>query len=249
MSKNNNLDNSKNNFLSSIELYYSTHLNENEIFISGEELHHIKNVMRHKTGDEIFITDGKGKIFRSIIEFLSKDVAKCIIKEKYLYENKFSKYVFCIPRLKNNERFEFAIEKCVELGITNFLFFESERTIAKGFKVERIKKLLLSSMKQSLQAWLPESEFIDNIADLKNYEGDKILFEQKSEMLLKDFLINKNNTTLNNKIYFIFGPEGGFSENEITKIQPTAILRITKNRLRSETAIITAASLLPTLIQ
>ncbi|MDH7604818.1 MAG: RsmE family RNA methyltransferase [Melioribacter sp.] len=249
MSKNKSLDNSTNNFFSDIELYYSTHLTDNEIFISGEELHHIKNVMRHKTGDEIFVTDGEGKIFRSRIEFLSKEAAKCLIKEKYLYENKFSNYVFCLPRLKNNDRIEFAIEKCVELGITNFLFFESERTIAKGFKVERIKKLLLSSMKQSLQAWLPKANFIKNITDLKNYEGDKILFEQKSEMLFKDFLIDKKNLLPNNKIYFIFGPEGGFSENEITKIQPTALLRITKNRLRSETAIITVASLLSTLIQ
>jgi len=249
MSKNKKLDNSTNNFLSDVELYYSIHITDNEIFISGEELHHIKNVMRHKTDDEIFVTDGKGKIFKSIIEFLSKDEAKCIIKEKYLYENKFLNYVFCIPRLKNNDRFEFAIEKCVELGITNFLFYESERTIARGFKVERIKKLLLSSMKQSLQAWLPEADFIKNITDLKNYEGEKILFEQKSEMLLKDFLIDKNKLSTNNKIYFIFGPEGGFSENEIAKVNPTFLLRITKNRLRSETAIITAASLLSTLIQ
>jgi len=244
-----NLSNSTNQYLSDKELYYSSYLTNNEIFIEGEELHHIKNVMRHKVGDEIYITDGCGNIFRSRIDSISKNTAKCLIIEKFIYDNKFSNFVFCIPRLKNNERLEFAIEKCVELGITNFLFFESERTIARGFKKERIKKLFLSSMKQSLQGWLPKADFINNLFEINKYEGKKILFEQKSERFFRDFLLDKKNIEDKNKFYFIFGPEGGFSENEISKINSPVLLRITPNRLRSETAIITAASLLSTLIQ
>ncbi len=235
--------------LSNIELYYSTSIINNEIFISGEELHHIRNVMRHRIGDKIFVTDGKGKIYKCAINYVTKKEIKCIIEEQYIFNNNLSNIIFCIPRLKHTERFELAIEKSIELGISQFIFFESERTIARGINEERINKLLISSMKQSLNAWLPVWVFINNIDELNKFEGKKIFLTQDSEIILSDYLIKNRDEIISNKTYFIFGPEGGLTEKEIDSITNSISLRITKTRLRSETAIISTASLITALIQ
>lgn len=236
-----------NKILYDIELYYSpSEPNNNKITIKGEEFHHIKNVMRHNIGDVIYITNGCGNIYRGRINLVAKNKVECSIEENIFNEDKFSNIVFCIPRLKNQDRFEFAIEKCVELGITNFLFFESERTITKGIKLERIQKLLLSAMKQSIRSWLPTAKYIGKIIELKNYEGQKILFDQKSDNLFFNFIKEKKEIIETKKHYFIFGPEGGLSKKEIESFDSAEIMRLTENRLRTETAIITAASIIAT---
>ncbi len=119
-------------FLSDIELYFSPKLiSDDKVIIDGDELHHILNVMRHKEGDEIFITDGIGNLFKAKLYTITNFKIECKIVEKKYFSNKFDNIVFCIPRLKSNDRFEFALEKSVELGINNFIVFESERTVAK----------------------------------------------------------------------------------------------------------------------
>ena len=138
--------------LSNIELFYSKPENfrEDEVILEGDECRHAVKVMRHHMGDEIFITNGEGKISNGNINEILKDTLSVTIKKEFIYENKFSGVTFCLPKLKNPERFEFALEKCAELGITNFIVFESERTVSKAYKLDRWHKILLSAMKQSL---------------------------------------------------------------------------------------------------
>lgn len=234
--------------LSDIELYYSQNQTDNFIRIDDEETHHIINVMRHKIGDKLFVTDGKGYIFTTAICNLEKKKVVVEIIQKENYKNILSNYVFCIPRLKNSERFEFALEKCVELGITNFLVFDSDRSIARGDKSERWKKILISAMKQSLRAWLPNVEYCKTLEELTLKSGKKIFFDQKGDSSLIEYLSNVENKS-EEIHYFVFGPEGGYSNEEYEIIRNEQKIRLTENRLRSETAIITTASLLAMLIQ
>jgi 16S rRNA (uracil1498-N3)-methyltransferase len=232
-------------FLSDIELYYSlTPVVENIITIGGEECHHIVNVMRHAVEDKIFVTNGNGLIYETSIQSLSKKNVTVAIEQTYKYENSFSNICFCIPRLKNADRFEYALEKCVELGITNFIVFDSKRTIAKGDKTDRWQKILTSAMKQSLRSWLPNVRYAKSIAEISKLDGKIILFDQNSEMTLNSFIpiLNSQLATLN--CFFIFGPEGGFAEDEFKTQSVEYRVKLTENRLRSETAIIMAGSVL-----
>jgi len=228
-------------FLSDTELYYSPKIiSTNRVIIEGDELHHLKVVMRHNEGDEIFITDGIGNLYKTELMSISKSGAECSIIEKKYIDNNFENIVFCIPRLKNNDRFEFALEKSVELGITNFIVFESERTVAKGDKTEKWQRFLISAMKQSLHTWIPKIEYRNSIKFLLDINDSKIVLDQKAKTKLSEYLtMNKNK-----KEYFIFGPEGGFADTEIERIKPNFELRLTDNRLRSETAIVSTASLI-----
>jgi len=228
-------------YLSNIELYYCSSLTENEqIFqLTDEEYHHSTNVMRNKVGDSLYATDGNGKIYEGIITSIEKKSISVRVLKFNILQNRLKHFTFCIPNLRNPDRFKFALEKCTELGITNFILFNSERSVSKGFNIDRINKILLSAMKQSLKSYLPKVNILESVKNFKDLSVEKVLFEQKSKSKLSD---KKFDTS--KEFYFVFGPEGGFSEKEILDIQPTLILNLAENRLRSETAIIKVASIL-----
>ncbi|MHB8931286.1 MAG: RsmE family RNA methyltransferase [Melioribacteraceae bacterium] len=240
-------------FLSDVELYYTNKpIIGNQIPIEGEECHHISNVMRHNVGDSIYVTDGFVTIYKSSISSIEKKKVVADIIESTKYENKLAGIWFCIPRLKSADRFEYALEKAVELGITNFIVFDSTRTVAKGEKIERWEKILIAAMKQSLRAWLPKVSYVKNISEIFKLAGTKILFDQNANQTLNSFLSINNSKFAISNYFFIFGPEGGFTEDELGLSTEGGMenselrIRLTENRLRSETAIVTAASLLST---
>jgi len=228
-------------YLSNIELYYCSSLTENEqIFqLADEEYHHATKVMRNKVGDSLYATDGNGKIYEGIITSIEKKSISVRVLKFNILQNRLKHFTFYIPNLRNPDRFKFALEKCTELGITNFILFNSERSVSKGFNIDRINKILLSAMKQSLKSYLPKVNILESVKNFKDLSVEKVLFEQNSESKLVD-----KNFDTSKEFYFLFGPEGGFSEKEILDIQPTLILNLADNRLRSETAIIKVASIL-----
>lgn len=235
-------------FLSDIELYYCDEIDSsnNSVTISDDEVYHAINVMRNSEGSILYVTDGKGAIYKTEIIEIRKSEVSLAILNVHRYQNDFANIFFCIPRLKNKERFEFSIEKCVELGITNFIIFESDRTVSKGDKRDKWHKMGISAMKQSLRAYLPDFVFEESIDSLVLKRTDKknkiYLLDQKAENhFLK--IIDEVFSGIQNS-YFIFGPEGGISERELYILKEASFVRLTGNRLRSETAIISAGILL-----
>ncbi|MCL5029903.1 MAG: 16S rRNA (uracil(1498)-N(3))-methyltransferase [Bacteroidetes bacterium] len=232
---------SDSDYLSNIELYYTTPnlCSDNEASIIGDDYQHITKVMRHKTGDQIFVTNGLGKIFIGGIKAIDKNSVTISVIQQKVYKNKFEKVFFCLPKLKSQERFEFALEKCTELGITNFIVFESARTVSKSKKIDRWDKIIISAMKQSLRSFKPIIISSNSLNEITEKEGEKIVFEQNSD---KNFLA-LNIDSLKN-YFFIFGPEGGLTEDELDLFDKKNIFRLADNRLRTETAVIKCASLL-----
>jgi 16S rRNA (uracil1498-N3)-methyltransferase len=94
-------------------------------------------------------------------------------------------------------------------------------------------------MKQSLRAWMPKVSYANNISEIYKLDGTKFLFDQKAE---KNFLSTLNSQFSIGNCFFIFGPEGGFSEEELRMANLELRIKLTDNRLRSETAIVAAAS-------
>jgi len=227
------------NRLSNIELYYSSRkeISDETISLTGNEFKHAVKVMRSKIGDAIYITNGAGLIFKTEILSIKKDKLSAKIIETIKTENKFVNIFFCIPKLKNPDRFKFAIEKCVELGVTNFIIFESKRTVAKGMNIIRWEKIALAAMKQSLRAYLPKIKLAKNLSDIAELNGEKIIFEQNAERKFQFDL------EVDEKHYFIFGPEGGLTVDELKLFDTDLIYSLSDHRLRSETAIVKAASL------
>jgi 16S rRNA (uracil1498-N3)-methyltransferase len=242
-------------FLSDVELYYSNKVVGDKIELDGDEHHHIKDVMRHCVNDEIYVTDGCGNIYETkIVELGKRNLFVEIVSTKS-YERNLANITFCIPRLRSADRFEFALEKCVELGITSFIIFDSKRTVAKGEKIERWQKIVTAAMKQSLRPWLPDVSYKKSVEEIKKLDGVKVVFYQQADLLLYTYLEQIHQSPITNH-YFIFGPEGGLSEEELRIVPDECIckdiepdmqadilrIKLTDNRLRSETAIIAAAT-------
>ncbi|MEJ5261887.1 MAG: RsmE family RNA methyltransferase [Ignavibacterium sp.] len=226
-------------FLSNIELFFSEEITDKKISLRDDEFIHCVKVFRYKSGDKIFVTDGNGKIYYCKISETHKNFLDAEILTYIVQKIKFPQIHFCIPLLRNKDRFRFAFEKLIELGITNIVIYKAERSVKEKFNLEKFKKIAIETIKQSLQANLPEIKILQSIDELISLQGDKIIFEQNSE---NRFDRNFINTTTAN--YFIFGPEGGLSENEINLLRDAQKFSLAENRLRTETAIIKAASIL-----
>jgi len=225
--------------LSDIELYYTSpeYVKSEKVTLNGDEFYHAVNVMRNSVGELIHITDGEGTIYRTEIVEITKSNLSAVIKDKFKYENRAENIWFCIPQLKNPDRLKFAFEKCVELGITNFILFSSKHTISKKNNSEKFLRTTFAAMKQSLRAFLPKivSSSFDEII---KFPGTKILFDQNTKSVFD------GDVNLKEPTYFLFGPEGGFDETEINSVRPENRFALSANRLRSETAIIKCASLI-----
>lgn len=226
--------------LSNVELYYAPeeNISADRIVIDGDEFKHAVLVMRNVVGGVIYVTNGIGSIFKNEIVSIEKHILKAKILEEIKRENELYNITFCIPRLKNPDRLKFAIEKSVELGITNFILFDSERTVSKSSNINRLEKIALAAMKQSLRAFVPKIKILDSLKSISLLTGEKILLEQNAKW---EFVFTNNNKE---GYFFIFGPEGGLTENELNLFDEARKFSLGDHRLRSETAIIKCASLL-----
>ncbi|HED06478.1 MAG TPA: 16S rRNA (uracil(1498)-N(3))-methyltransferase [Ignavibacteria bacterium] len=229
------------NFFSNIELYYSDEKNfsGNYAKIDNDEYKHITKVMRHSLGDEVYLTNGNGKIYKGKVSNISNENLMVLITDILAFENRLKNIIFCIPKLKSPDRMRFALEKCTELGITNFIIFNADYSINKGSKLERWNKITLAAMKQALLSFIPKIELSGSLEKIINLNGKKICFEQTAEMRFNSSIISNADRT-----FFIFGPEGGLSKRELAMFNKNNIYNFAENRLRAETAIIKCACLL-----
>ncbi len=222
-----------------MQLFYNKNIERETklLTFNKEESRHIIRVLRKKEGDQVFITNGKGYLFTSRI--ISANDKKCSVEildfeEK---EKRRSYYLhIAIAPTKNNERLEWFLEKATEIGIdeiTPILCDNSERKIIKD---ERLQKVILSSVKQSLKYRVPRLNPLTKFDDLvkHNSEGKKLIAycEYTQPNNIKELIEPKEN------VLILIGPEGDFSHKEIeTALQHKFIpLSLGESRLRTETA-------------
>lgn len=227
---------------SNIEVFYSNQIQGDKIILKNDEFHHCVNVFRKRIKDIIYITDGMGNLYScEIVEIFRSDLVAEIF-EKRFFQEQFGNFVICIPLLKNKDRFRFAIEKSVEMGITKFIFFKSERTITNKFDKEKILRIMIESIKQSIRTYIPEIKFYKTFIELIMFarkSGAIFLFDSESKNSFNNKIIFENK-----KNYFIFGPEGGFTDKELKSVLNIEKFRISDARLRSETAILKVVALI-----
>ncbi|MBU1098878.1 MAG: 16S rRNA (uracil(1498)-N(3))-methyltransferase [Bacteroidetes bacterium] len=233
-------------YLSNTELYYAYPENTrgSKILLLYEEVHHIIKVMRHRVGDRIYITSGEGTIWKCTIEGIERKQILCGIDKEIKFEKENKNICFCLPLMKSNDRLEFAIEKLVEQGINRFLIYSSGMGSSRSAKLDRLEKIALAAMKQSLRAYLPSIEYINSLSAIFMKSVSHVVFDQAADKSLLSFL---NSDFENEKeYYFVIGPEAGFSDKENELFDDATLLKLTDNRLRSETAAITAGAIITT---
>ena len=227
-----------------MDLFYSNFETEDKLItINQIDSKHITKSFRKNIGDLIKITNGKGSICEAEILEKGKNIKVEIKKIINFKGDKLSIHVAISP-LKNSSRFEWFVEKATELGINQITPIISEFTEKKNVNIERLERIIISSMKQSNQCYKPIINDVDNYLNFISKNTDeKIMANMKTDNKLDKGFIKSNNICL------MIGPEGGFSDKEIGEAKKNNITEITlgKNRLRSETAAIYAISAIKTL--
>ncbi len=230
-----------------MQLFYTEKIDE-KISLSNEENKHIVKVLRKNVGDKINIINGKGFLFIAEIEEIKKNTVslKVIKKEKKEKQHKYNLHLAIAPT-KNINRFEWFLEKATEIGINEITPIICSRSERKKVNLERCNRIIISAIKQSMKFYRPKLNspisFIDFID--KEYPGEKYIahcLNQKKHKIIK----SKNLSHL-----ILIGPEGDFSENEISqainkKFKPTTL---GNSRLRTETAGVVATQTLNLLFE
>jgi 16S rRNA (uracil1498-N3)-methyltransferase len=214
-------------------------LTDNEL--PQEETQHCMRVLRLSQGDEICITDGKGSFYPAIIDTLSGKRCKVVIKEAIRQEPFRKGYLhIAVAPAKNMERNEWFAEKATEIGIDEISFLNCLFSERKTIKLERINKIVVSAIKQSLKAYLPKVNEMATfeIFIAQNFEGQKFIAHcgEEDKPLLSE-IIHKGENVL-----ILIGPEGDFSKDEIRKAMEHGFTPVSlgKSRLRTETAAMVA---------
>ena len=226
-----------------IRLYHPNSIVENTTgLLSKEHTHYVVNVMRLKRGSEINFFNKNGE-WKSEIIFLDKDRVEVKFLEKIKQSSSLSKIELAICLVKKNSM-ETVLQKATELGVGKIIPVVSERTEVKDLNYDRAKKIVIEATEQSNQ--LAPSE-ISEIIKLKDFldsinESTKLLFaDVNSSVNLKADDFKKSNS-----LCILIGPEGDFSPSEREKILKranTIPFSLSKNILRTETAAISAITL------
>ncbi|MBO7408642.1 MAG: 16S rRNA (uracil(1498)-N(3))-methyltransferase [Paludibacteraceae bacterium] len=219
---------------------------EKEQVLSEEESCHCVRVLRYTRGDEILITDGRGTTYTARIT--NPNPKHC--EFEVVSSEKQQKHHHCylhmaIAPTKNVERIEWFVEKCTEIGvdeITPLLCRFSER---KQLRTDRLEKIIMSAAKQSLTPYLPKlnelTDYRDFMRDCQETERYIAHCYKDDKRELKDEVL-RHNGEQNRHIVVLIGPEGDFSEQEISEALEKGFVPVGlgPSRLRTETAGIVA---------
>jgi 16S rRNA (uracil1498-N3)-methyltransferase len=227
-----------------MQLFYSPELNltDKEFTFNPDESKHIIRVLRKKAGDILNITNGKGYLFSSEIEQATPK--KCEVRilsvDKKEPLRNYRLHIAISPTQHLN-RFEWFLEKATEIGVDEITPLICEHSNHKKLKLERCKTIVQAAAKQSLQYYFPVvnepidfSSFLDQTV---NYEQCLIAHCKDVERVSLKTVISKNTDTI-----ILIGPEGDFSEKEISEsVQKNySPVSLGSSRLRTETAGIVA---------
>lgn len=230
-------------------------LANNKITICGEDVNHIKNVLRISNGEqiEIGIKSDNPRSFISRIDKINQENIICSIIEE-VHKNKESKILLSIFQgLPKSDKMELIIQKCTEIGAHEFVPLELKRCIVKlegkdsQKKIVRWQKIAEVAAKQCARDKIPYIKEKINIKQLcemiKDYDCVIVAYEKENKNMLKDILVKNRDI---NKIAIVIGPEGGFDEDEISILKNAGanIVSIGNRILRTETAPIVLSSII-----
>jgi len=145
--------------------------------------------------------------------------------------------------IKKRQRLEFAVEKLVELGASEIILFESQRTERSNIRIDRLEDKAISAMKQSLRAWLPDIKVYHSFEEVLEQHGTHPSYIAHVKVKAENSFTSI--TKERNSMLMMVGPEGGFSESEIDLASNYGVEQVSLGpyRLRTETAAIHMVSL------
>ena len=228
--------------MSNIRLFYRESLSVNlTASLNKSQSHYVNKVMRIKENEVFSLFNSSGEWEAKIISISKSIVEFNVTKQLRQKENPKELWLAFSP-IKSNY-FNFMIQKSTELGVTKFLPIIFDRTIVRKINKERLEKVIIEAAEQSNRIQVPNIEDTQNINNFLNKNDVDLIFT--------DLNSNNNKVDLkklsNKPTCIVVGPEGDFSESErqeILSYKGVQAIKINENILRSETAVISAISII-----
>lgn len=213
--------------------------------LSEDDSRHAVKTLRLGVGEVIAVTDGQGN--RHLAVITQADARRCAFRITETYTTPARPYSIriCVAPTKNLDRIEWFVEKAVELGIERISFFFGQYSERRVLKLERLEKIAISAMKQSLQSFMPQldeavpfGELLNSLTEPERFVAHLPSHEPPTHLAK----VAKPGGTY----AVLIGPEGDFSGKEIQQAVAAGLQMVTlgNNRLRTETAALTACQIL-----
>lgn len=223
--------------------FYSTNVQETQLFLEDQEASHCSKVLRKIPGDLIDVTDGRGYIYNCQIEKIHRSQVDLKILETENVQEELPSIHLGFGLIKNVSRMEWMIEKLTEIGITGIYPIDTHRSERNKLKLDRLEKIMISAMKQSMRAKLPTlyplTSLTDFLKEIPSTQSRILAHYHKENPSLSSIIQDSNDIVL------LIGPEGDFTEEEIKQILKVDFqtVNLGNSRLRMETAAIVATTI------
>lgn len=212
---------------------------QGQISLCEDDIFHLTRVMRAKPGTEIeVVSDGKVLLCKTV----SFNPLKIELVRELNENNELPNKVILVASLIKGEHMDLVLQKATELGVSEIVLLETERTIVKikdESKLNRFRKILKEASEQSKRLVIPTLEKVISINELNEINADvKLLAFEGEKGTSKSFVEQIKNVKPNESIAVVIGPEGGFSEKEVAKMNELGYTSVGlgKRILRAETA-------------
>ncbi len=218
-----------------MRLFYDPTIESNPVLEEAEAKHATK-VLRLGVGDNIQVVDGLGSLFTCQITEANKRNCQLAILEKITYPESVKHIHIAIAPTKNQDRIEWFVEKCIEIGIQEITFLNCARTERNKLNMDRIERIAISAMKQSLKYWMPT---LNELVDFKTFVSS---CKEQSKMIAH---LNEGERHFINTLQheqpsycMLIGPEGDFTDQEVDQAITAGFIPVSlgDSRLRTETA-------------
>ena len=225
---------------------YPDLITDEALVLEGDNFHHAINVLRQETGSELRVVDGHGMQLVVRIENIETKKALCSIisRTEGVGESNVS-ITLAVGMLKAKDRFEFLVEKAIELGVNSIVQLQTARTVGRPARPDRLHRIAVAAMKQSNRSFLPE---ISAPVDLHSFanshrDGLKMFCSMDPESPRVSEVIGRD---LRNDVVVVVGPEGGLDNTEEELLASAGYLpaSLGNRRLRTETACLSVLALI-----
>ena len=222
--------------------FFAKEINENQAFLSEEELHHCLHVLRVQEKELVEITDGNGHLWTALPLIISKKTVVFQLQDLLTITTENPAIcTLAVALTKNIDRIEWLLEKATEIGLKAFYPIITQRTERKKVRMDRLEKILIAATKQSERLWIPELHEPMELDDFLEVTNDRYKFiahcvDTDNKKDLTDLLPDRKPATI------LIGPEGDFTALEIDKALDKGYLPVSLGsfRLRVETAALAA---------
>ncbi len=239
-----------------MQLFYAPDIIPPHYVLNAGESRHCVRVLRLGEGDRVDLVDGRGGLYVARIE--RADPRGCVLhveEETHEFGRRHCRLVMAVAPTKNGDRFEWFLEKATEVGIDSVVPIECANSERRVFRPERAEKVLISAMKQSLKAYLPELAPLTPVREVLTapFDGVKLIAHCRSDVTDVTAMVEGSKQSRipitealdpGSDALIIIGPEGDFTAEEVAMALQNGFTPISlgPSRLRTETAALVAVT-------